>query len=153
MSIYSTSHIQTSHPPTSRTPTDSVKRVVAHIKWEYLEPSIPTGERDENGPPLWGPQSRPYLMTRVLKWNKSAIKKGVLAIETLLMQQPGRGNPGVTWQYSPFNCIFGQVFVPLDWQVDAECAWPHFASSCEWENIPIYLSIMLFQCYTIMNSH
>lgn len=35
----------------------------------------------------------PYLMTRVLKWNKSAIKKRALAIENLLMREAVRGGP------------------------------------------------------------
>lgn len=87
-------------------------------------------------PLLWGPQPRPYLVTRVLKWNKSAIKKQALPIETLLMQQPERVVParcdnGAPW--SPFNCIFSQVFFcPLRPAGGARRARPQPSYSRAW---------------------
>lgn len=56
------------------------------------EPSIPAGE-SRKWPPIMRAIVEPYLMTRVLKWNKSAIKKRALAIENLLMREAVRGGP------------------------------------------------------------
>lgn len=56
------------------------------------EPSIPAAE-SRKWPPIMRAIVEPYLMTRVLKWNKSAIKKRALAIENLLMREAVRGGP------------------------------------------------------------
>lgn len=85
----------------------SPKSCGSHIKLRSLEPSNPTGDR--NAPPIIRPSDEVLFLTRVLKWNKSAIRKRALAIETLLMQQAEKSRPGVMRQWSatvpPFNCI------------------------------------------------
>lgn len=92
---YKSFYIQTSHPPTYTCPRCvSEKGSGPHFKHYRCR------KREKIPLLLWDPQSRPYLLTRALKWNKSAIKKRALAIETLLMQQAERGSPGVMWQWS-----------------------------------------------------
>lgn len=66
----------------------------------------------------------PYLMTRVLKWNKSAIKKRAPAIENLLMRGAVRGGPkrDGTMEHggAPLTAFLARVFVShtgWGWQV------------------------------------
>lgn len=108
-------------------------------------------------PLLWGPQPRPYLVTRALKWNKSAIKKQALPIETLLMRQPERVVPARCDNgapRSPFNCIFSQVFfVPSDRQVGPGVLDPSQATAGrepENKTMHFYITVLFFFFFSVL---